>query len=115
MLIKKITDKETYDLVMRLSKEDNHEMSPATHVVCNDEGSIIGSISILPTAIVWMDTKKNNACSSVKMEQQLTTFFGMSGEKVMMVPCKKSSPYNEYLTKLGYIKVSDFDLFLKGI
>lgn len=115
MLIRKIQTQERFNEVVKAQQADKHFMAGTTHVVEDNQGNILGSISFIPTAIVWMDSGKNNAASSKRMEEQLQSAFAMNGNSLMMVPCLKTSPYYGYMEKAGYTKVEGFDLFLKKI
>lgn len=115
MIIKRIQTEEAAQMVKIAELHDKHDMPPATHVILNEKGEILGSLSFIPTALVWMDSEKNNGCSSKRMEEQLSSIFASQGHGIMMIPCKKDSKYNEQLQQLGYVKVDDFDLFFKKL
>lgn len=115
MLIRKIVTQEKCNEVIKAQQADDHFMPTPTHVVEDSEGGILGSLSFIPTVIVWMDTKKNNAPSCKRMEEQVLSSFAMAGHEWIMIPCKKDSPLHDWLERIGYSKVEGFNLFLKKI
>lgn len=115
MNIKPITSLELYQQVIAQAKEDGHLLIAPTHCVYDKDGKVIGAITIMPTPMIWMDTRAVNVRDSVRMEEQLITSLAMSGAKVVCLPCTKDSPYHALLSKSGYFNAGSYDLFYKEI
>jgi hypothetical protein len=113
--IKPIKSQEELDAVVKLANNDGHLLAAPTHLVLDSENNIIGSLSFIPTVLVWMDTKKNHVRDSIKVKELYENHLAMNGCNVVCVPCTKESPYFQLMTKDGYVKLCDTTLFVKGL
>lgn len=114
MTLKPITSQEEFNAVLEAGKSDGHFLTAPTHVVRNGD-TIIGAVTILPTALVWMDTQKAKVRESVQLKDMLASHFAMTGNHVMCLPCSPDSPYTEYLPKDNFMNLGGFNLFVKVI
>lgn len=104
------------EATLRASCEgDNHLMFFPTHVV-EKGGEIIGSLSInaVPTVYLWMHTEKAKARDSVMVQNFLDNFMA-TFTSCYMVPCVATSPYFDYMKRVGYLHGELAGLFFRKV
>lgn len=94
---------------------DKHIVLYPTHIV-EKSGEIIGSLSInaVPTVYLWMHTEKAKARDSVMVQNFLDNFMA-TFTPVYMVPCVATSPYFDYMKKVGYLHGELAGLFFRKV
>ena len=114
MKIQPIRTKEEYEAAVEAAKADNNHLIAPSHLVLKDN-IIHGTLSFVPSVLVWMDSKKNRVRDSIQMKEFVEGHLAANGQRLMLMPCTKESPYHALLTKDGFINLGSFDFFLKGI
>lgn len=115
MNIRPIRDIDEQKLVHEVAQADGSHLYWPTHIIRRDSGLIIGTLSIMPTVILW--SKK---CMLPRESLQVKDFYeGLlaNQSRVISVPCPKDSAYLEQLQKesQGYLAAGEVKLFFKGL
>ena len=113
MDIRPIRTNEELEGLHRQAAEDNHMLAWPTHNITRD-GASIGALSIIPSVIVWLDTRKARIRDAITMQ---TYYEGLLANtaRCVLVPCALNSPLLPYMGRAGYIEVGTQKLFIKGI
>jgi hypothetical protein len=100
--------------LLEAAHADNHSVVRPTHIVRKDEG-IIGylSIGVLPTVLLWMDTKRAKVRDSLAVITFYENLVAPSGG--VIIPVQSKSPYYPLMEQAGYEKAGDGTIFLKGL
>ena len=114
MKLKLINTPELFNEVIKLGKEDGHELIVPNLAVIQGK-DIIGAVSQMHCSLVWMDTKKAQVRHSVQLKETLESLTSANGGKVLCLPCSVKSPYYNLLPKDGFLNLGSFDLFVKGV
>jgi hypothetical protein len=102
------------DAVQAAAQADGHVLIAPSHAILKD-GKILGSLSMIPTAMIWMHTKDAKARDTLELQSFIENHFSANGGTAMCLPCTKESPYFSVLSKLGYVDIGQFNLFVKGL
>lgn len=113
MTIRPIRTKEELDQVHQVALEDGHHLAWPSHMVLKDN-FVVGSMSMIPMVMVWMDTKRTKVRDSVELKNFYEGVVANSS-RVVALPCLETSPYFQYLPKDGYIDLGKINLFVKGL
>ena len=97
-----------------LASADQHAVVMPTHTV-RKGGQIIGYLSLgaLPTAFVWMDTKRAGPRDSYAVITFFENLLAPAGG--VLVPVLKTSPYYKFMEAAGYVSMGDGTMFMKGL
>lgn len=101
--------------VIHEAKQDGDSLINPSHVVERD-GEIIGaaSLGVIPLALVWNHSKKVQARDSMHLKLIYDSIMETKGFGNFIMACRKDSPYNESMQKLGYKPIWVTELFLGG-
>lgn len=113
MNIRPIRTAEELEKVHEAAVADGHHLVWPSHMVERD-GFIVGSLSVLPTVLTWMDTKRTKVRDSLQIKMFYEGLVANTS-RVVCVPCLETSPYFQYLPKDNYIDLGKINLFVKGI
>jgi len=103
------------DIVNKIAiaaKEDNHEVPISPNFYCTKDGEISGSVSIVNLGngmcmvSIWAHSKKISARDSLDFLNIIENFCRMSGFRHIYMPCCETSPYFNYMAKLGFAETS---------
>ena len=96
------------------ANSDAHIVAEGSNVVLKD-GNCIGTVLYMPTVWVWMDTRVAQARDSFQMLKMVESHLAMSGAQMFNMPCRDTSPFFPFMSKLGFIDCSNHKNFLKGL
>lgn len=102
--------------VVAAAAEDNHFVLYPSHAVVK-HGEIVGygSICTIPTAHIWLDTKKVTALDSIRLHRELDDLVRREGHGSLVTLCAESSPFYPHMRHFGYCKIAPMTLFLKNL
>lgn len=109
-----LRSQQAVDAVQAAAQKDNHHLIAPTHAVLKD-GKVVGSISLIPTVLVWMDTKEAKVRDSMELNQFVQNHLAANGATAICMPCVKTSPYYSLMEKVGYLNLGEYNLFVKGL
>lgn len=116
MTIRRIETPEELQRLIAAAKEDDHGVFGATHVIVkNDE--IVGYLSAgsIPSMIVWLHTQKTDKFDAEKLMEFYENGLRFQGAQFVMVPVPLKSPFHPFMERLGYVKLEDATIFVKGL
>ena len=101
--------------VAEAGKEDNHDVSVATHYLVKN-GEIAGAWNLggIPMVMNWQHSKKINSRDSLYLQETLDALMRERGHKIYLSACATDSPYRPFMNKLGYELVMSSDIFAKS-
>jgi hypothetical protein len=111
--IRPVRTNDEVEMLHKAAADDNHMLAWPTHHV-QREGETIGALSILPTVLVWLDTRKTKARESMQVQSMFEAMVANTS-RCVLVPCVLNSPLLPYMEKVGYIDLGKIELFVKGI
>ncbi len=114
MTVKTIKSLDELTGLIEFAKADNHSLVFPTHAIMRDNIAI-GTLSAIPTFLVWMHTKEAKARDSLELKHFLENFVSANGGRVMCVPCMQDSPYHKVLEHQDYVNLGKYSLFVKGL
>lgn len=115
MQLKPIKSKEQYDQVLAQALQDGHTPLNPNIMVVNDNGEVVGCVSNLPTALIWMDSKKNKIRDTKQLHDLLVSQAACTGHGVLCIPCNPTSPYFSHLESFGFRTFGMYTFFVKGV
>ena len=102
------------DAVQAVAQADGHVLVAPTHAVMKDD-KVIGSLSMIPTVLLWTDSKETKVRDSLELNSFLQNHVAANGGTALCLPCTEQSPYFEVAKKLGYVDIGSFKLLIKGL
>lgn len=112
--IRPIKDDGQLQFVMTEAREDEQQMCAPTHAI-TAMGELRGAMNIVPMVLLWLHTQRNGARSCKDSLAIVENMLANNGNAFMCIPCKKDSPFYEYMERLGYVKAENYTLFMKGL
>ena len=112
-VVKKIRTLEEKQKVIDAAIADNHNFSIATHVLTKGD-EIVGawSLGAIPLVAVWSKTDGINGKDSLIMNKTISAIMNDRSPNPYLIACDESSPYINYMDKLGYKHFWKTNLFL---
>lgn len=102
--------------VSQAAEQNAHSVLAPSHVVLK-EGKIVGALEIATSipVLVWAHTEKMGIRDSLDVMRFYENLVFGTGNKRIILPCKKNSPFLPYLKnpKSGYVDCGEFNFFLK--
>lgn len=99
-----------------LAAADNHAVLGPTHAMMKGD-KIIGYLSLngLPNVHAWFDTKHPHAMDSLKMIEMGELVLREAGITGYTLLCAKESPFTPHLERMGFQKLGETVLYVKGL
>ena len=115
MKIRPIRTSEELELVHKVAQADGHHLFWPTHVMEKDD-YVVGSLSVMPTVQIWLDTKRTQVRDTLFLKDHLEATMANS-TRVFCIPCTDDSPLLKVLNKpeLGYLHGGKLSLYFKGV
>lgn len=115
MKIRPIRTAEELDAIHKIAEAENHPIAWPTHVM-EKNNYVIGTMSIMPMALVWLSTQRAQVRDTLFLNDHLEAVMANT-TRVFCVPCTEDSPLLKVISKpeLGYIKGSKPSLYFKGV
>lgn len=114
MIIRPIPNQENLNQCFEQAKLDGHSLVVPTHEVTLD-GELRGTLSEIPTFLIWMHTKRNGPKDTLALQKALEHYTRMRGTKFVCVPCREDSPYFKIMEGRGYVNCGPTTLFVKAL
>lgn len=104
------------EALVKAAERDNHPVFAPTHVVEKHE-TIVGylSLGVIPTVILWLDSKEVKAIDSVVVGATFENIMRAQGFQNAIVLCDKTSPFHSKMEKTGYTVLTGTDAFVKKL
>jgi hypothetical protein len=102
------------EVLQKLTEADGHATLAPSYVVEKDQ-NMVGYIGVVPSVLVWMDTKRTKARDSMCVLNFFENMLACNGNGIIALPCTVNSPYRPYISRVGYTDVGDVKLFLKNL
>ena len=114
--VRKVRTREQIEAIQRGAAADNHYVIAPTHYV-EKNGQIAGywSINGIPNFHLWHDSKLITARDSIHLTDIGDAIISNMGFSECVMYCAKSSPYYNYMHKLGFQGGFNTNLFVREI
>lgn len=104
-------------LIHEAAARDKHGVAAPTHVVIkNDE--IVGYLSmcVVPTVLLWLDSKKCAASNTVAVQHYIDEYMQQHKQLGYLVPIPDDSPARPFMSRLGFKLASpNTSIFFKSL
>lgn len=96
-------------------EEDGHSIPSPTHIVWNGT-QIIGAYSLAyaPCLFFWMHSTRATKFDSYRAFSKATATLEQMGHSKPILIIENSSPFYEFLNRLGYSILGKGEIFMKG-
>ncbi len=102
--------------LVEAAKRDNHECLAPTDIAWKGATPVgYGSLAAVPMMHIWVDSKAVRARESLGLLNTGEAMLAKMGMRSVIVPCWSGSPFAPYMEQLGYKKLGETTLYIKGI
>jgi hypothetical protein len=113
--IRPVRDPKEISHLVEIAAADHHRVLGATHLV-EHHGEVLGYVSLggMPTVHIWLHSQKIGPRESVRI---LGTIESMAADRrwpASVWCCAQSSPFSTVMPRLGFERLGDTTLHLKG-
>lgn len=112
-----ISGEAQYWAVQKVMGGDAHSCPFPTHTLINDAGEIVGAFSVkcAPVLFFWMDSTRHNAIAAARAYALAEQEMRELGCSQVILQVEKTSPFYEYIPKIGYDVLGDVTMFRKQL
>lgn len=104
-----------FRLLAELMDEDGHSLPSPTHLFVSHKG-VIGACSLAyaPCLFFWMHSTRATKFDSYRAFSKATATLEQMGHSKPILIIENSSPFYEFLNRLGYSILGKGEIFMKG-